>query len=180
MNILVDDIGRVVEAIRSVWPGGLVSGEPHYMYGHKREINQRLLAKDVHRELKWKKYPLIALVLDFPEEIANGIQNYTLNIGILHMTEKNFNAEERYQNVFKPVLYPLYDLFLKSLRESGLFMWPGDIEIPPHTKLDRPYWGTTTPNGNDRNIFSDPLDAIEILNLKINQREVCQRYPYTI
>lgn len=171
MNILVDDIGKVVDEMRLSYSNGLAA--PYYMYGHKKEINNRLMAKDKHKDFKWKRYPLVALTLDFPEDIANGLQSYTLNIGILEMTTKDYNAEERYTNVFKPILYPLYELFLKSLRNVGLFMWPGDQEYPPHTKLDRPFWGVSEANGNVRKIFTDPLDAIELVNLKVSQRAAC-------
>jgi hypothetical protein len=161
-NYVVDNIGTVVASMREV-----SDGPPYYMYGHKLEISNRLLEKDLNKEEKYKKYPLIALRLDTSEYINNGIVDYNLNIAILEYTKSNYNAEERYQNVFKPILYPLYTEFINKLKLK--FYWPGNQKYPPHTKVDRPYWGTEAEQQNIKNIFNDPLDAIEIINLKISQ-----------
>jgi hypothetical protein len=171
MNILVDDIAKVVAAMKAEWNR---DDAPYYLYGHKVEINRMLLQRGKHHTLKFQLYPLVALNMDFPEDVVNGMQNYTLNLAILAMTDKDYNTEERYEHVFRPILYPLYRLFLKHLRFSGLFTWGGDQEFPPHTKLDRPYWGIEQGQGNVRKIFSDPLDAIELLNLKINSNVKCK------
>lgn len=182
MNFVVDDIGKVVQSMRN---GGsfdkyfddtfVGSGTPYYMFGHKQEISNRLLAMSNDPGKKAKKYPMVALRLDFTEDVSQAMWRSTLNIIIVAYTKPNYNAEERYANVFKPVLYPLYESFLKQLNFSGLFSWDQKLEeiYPPHTKVDRPYWGTPSPEANIANIFNDPLDAVEILNLKLNQRLKC-------
>ncbi len=144
--------------------------DPYYLYGHRTEISDRLLEKDQDKVQKYKKYPLIALKLDTPETVNEGLWHYDLNIAILAYTDKNYNTEERYTNVFKPVLYPLYESFLKELRNAGMFMWPDEQEFPPHVKIDRPYWGTESKEGNVKQFFNDPLDAIELVNLKFSKR----------
>lgn len=178
MNYLVDDIGTVVTAMRSqavkLWdenPSSPVATTPYYLYGHRMEINKELLAKDKSKTLKYQKYPLVALRMDFPEEHRNGLIEFTLNMAILQKTDENYNTAQRYENVFKPVLYPLLESFWVQLRNSGLFIWEGDL--PEHTKLDRPYWGISETEGNVRNIFSDPLDAIELIDLKLKQNIKC-------
>src|SRR5690606_23217373 len=132
-----------------------------------KEINGRLLEREHDKVFKYQKYPLIALACPTPEQVIGDVIEYTLNIAILDFTERNYNAEERMENVFKPVLFPLYEKFMKELRNSGLFMWDGNQSMPPHIKINRYYWGTQSSEGNEANIFSDPLDAIEIVNLKI-------------
>jgi hypothetical protein len=91
-------------------------------------------------------------------------------LAIVNRTDQNYNAEQRLERVFKPILYPLFELFFEALQKSPLFMWPGDLRYPPHTKIDRYYWGTQSGAVNVKNIMSDPIDAIEIQNLKINSR----------
>jgi hypothetical protein len=114
---------------------------------------------------------LIVLRLDIIENVRGIMVDYQLNLAILSHTDKNYTSEERMEKVFKPVLYPLYEKFLKALYNSGLFGWDRrTLEVPSHTKIDRPYWGTQSATGNNlRNTFSDPLDAIEILNLRVTQ-----------
>ena len=182
MNYIVDDIGTIVAAVRnadfdSSFDSSFSSGFPFYLYGHRQEIANRLDAKNKDRSTKDKKYPAIFLKLDTDEDIRNGYQFYDLNLVIVNFTKANYNAEERYTNVFKPVLYPIYEMFLKKLRDSGLFVWEappdGDNTYPPHKKIDRPYYGTPGEEANVKRIFSDPLDAIEIVNLKIQSRIKC-------
>jgi hypothetical protein len=163
LNYIVDDIGTVVAKLRSI-----ESGPPYYMYGHRLEIANRLKAKDNRVNEKEAKYPLIALRLDTEEGMGEGFPKQDLNLIIATITKRGYNAEERYTNVFKPVLQPLYLQFIQALRKSGLFIWPNLQDMPVHTKIDRPYWGTPDPEENVKNLFDDPIDAIEILNLKIN------------
>jgi hypothetical protein len=129
--------------------------------------------ENVDKVFKYQRYPLVALRLDIPEVKHDGVIDYTLNIAILAFTDKQYTDEQRYEHVFKPVLYPLYQLFLDKLRDSGLFMWDGWRDFPDHTKVDRPFYGTAGATLNQENVFDDPLDAIEILDLKISQTIKC-------
>jgi hypothetical protein len=162
MPVIVDEIGEVVARMRGT--GDI----PYYLYGHRLEIANRLIEKDKDRVAMLQKYPLVALRQDIEEQYSNGIVTYTLNMAILEYTDKNYTAEQRYANVFKPILYPLYELLIKSLRES--FFWPAWQNVPPHTKIDRPFWGVAQQEKNTKPIFNDPLDAIELVSLKISKR----------
>lgn len=189
MNYIVDDIGQAVANMRPIdsnYPHGLTDYlssvntkeenqqlMPFYMYGHRLEIANRLLEQDKDKVYKYRKYPLIALRLDIDEHKADGVIAYNLNLAILTYTDKNWNAEQRYTNIFKPILYPLYDRFMAELRNSGLFMWDGEQSFPEHHKIDRPFWGIAQSEGNTKYIFNDPLDAIEITDLKLKQNIKC-------
>ncbi len=187
MNYIVDDIGAVVDLMKAdadliaaltaglpaLSQQGYQAGMPFYMYGHRREISNRLKEKDGDKVYKYQKYPLVALALDTPEKNESGMIRYTLNIALLMLTDKKWNAEERYVNVFKPVLYPMYESFLKQLKNVGKFTWESKDARPPHTKIDRPYWGTHAEEGNEANIFNDPLDAIELIDLQFSQNYKC-------
>lgn len=188
MNIVVDDIGAVVTRLRPIndaddygqpmidYLDSIQASAsnrllmPFYMYGHPLEIANRLLEKDKHKVYKYQKYPLIALKMDFEEPVEDGIKSLSLNIAILNFTNEKYNAEERMTNIFKPVLYPIYKRLMEELRDGPEFFWPGNQEYPEHTKVDRPYWGTANQQGNVKNIFNDPIDAIEIIGLKLKQR----------
>lgn len=184
MNYIVDDIGVVVEAMREDWSSvdtSSVSGEsgivtangykaPYYMYDSRLKIARGLLEKSKDMTLKFQKYPLIALRLPVDQQVVNGVINYRLNIGIFSYTRKEYNTQQRYNNVFKPILFPLYKMFFEKLKESGLFMWPGFQELPDHRPVERPLWGTEGAEKNEKYIFDDPLDCIELIDLRVNSR----------
>lgn len=172
-----DDIGTVVARVRAknvidyvglcdlTTENALLA--PFYMYGHNSELNSRLLERGKSKTLKYRKYPLIALRLDVDEENqGNGMVKYSLNIGIFAYTKEHLNSEERIEQVFKPILYPLYESFLTELRNSGLFTWAGS-PTPKHVKTDRPFWGTQDSERNLKKIFTDPLDCVEIQKLEL-------------
>jgi hypothetical protein len=87
-------------------------------------------------------------------------------MAILAFTDKNYRAENRYEYIFKPILYPLYSDFFEKIQNSSELMNSG---MPEHTKIDRPYFGVEELSRNSAHIFNDPLDAIELrdLNLKL-------------
>jgi len=184
MRYIVDDIGTIVNAMRPIdvsygqpmldyiAANGTPSNQslmPYYMYGHRLELVNRLKEKDKDSVYKYQKYPLIALRMDINEVNSGDLINYSLNLAILNYTEKKYNAEDRMTNVFKPILYPIYERFFIELRESGLFFWDKYQDKPDHTKVDRPYWGVSDSEKNSALIFADPLDAIEIIDLKISR-----------
>ena len=162
---VVDLIGEVVKSMRD-YPDADVA--PFYIYDHPLAINQRLMVMNQSVEKRHKRYPLVALKMDFEEDVKGGVIHLDLNLAILDYTNKDYWMEDRYEHVFKPILYPLFDLFIDSLKKSGFFFWPGNQDAPPHKKYDRPYYGTPSNQGNVKNIFTDPLDGIEITHLKIN------------
>ena len=166
-------IAALTAGIPALNDRGYTTGMPYYMYGHRRELANRLLEKDKDSVFKYQKYPLVALRLDTPEEYADGVVTFTLNVALVMMTHRMWNSEERYPKVFKPVLYPLYGAFLGGIKNNGGFFWEGDRSKPPHTKFDRPYYGIEESEGNVANIFNDPLDAIELIDLKISQNFKC-------
>lgn len=183
---IVDDVGAVVARMRGLnhpsygadmatylSDNGVSANNqmlaPFYMYGHRGEISSRLANTVNDKVRKYQKYPLIALRMDIPEPYTNGVAELSLNIAILAFTDRKWNAEERMVNVFKPVLYPMYKRFIAELFKGGEFFWDNGSKVPDHTKIDRPYWGIEDPERNSKSIFNDPLDAIELVNLKLKK-----------
>lgn len=164
---VTDNSFDIITAIVPTNTGTWKSLEPFFMYGHRREISNRLLMKDKDKVYKYQKYPLIALRLPIEENILyDSIHEVGLNIAFLAFTDKNYRAPERYANVIQPVLQPLYEDFMQKLQESSEIMNIGGIE---HQKTDRLFYGVEALEGNERYIFNDPLDGIELqdLNLKL-------------
>jgi hypothetical protein len=147
-------------------------GPPFYLYGYEWEINNRLLQRHTDREMVFKRYPLVALRLPAPRSVVGNVQEYTINLAIMTLAKRDMNSEERTNLVYKPVLYPLVTMFFKALRQSGLFTWSGR-PVPPHDQIDRMYYGRGSGDKREANVFSDPIDAVEIMNLKISSQIKC-------
>lgn len=183
MNYIVDDIETVVDQMSTgrYWAkefDKFFRGNPcQYLFGHRLEITNRLLKQQQNKDLKEQRYPLIALFLDVEEPVIGNVISYKLNLVIVAKTNPNDTTEARYEDnkPFKSVLYPLYYAFMKSLSDSGLFMYPQVADIPKHSKIDRPFWGKAVTEElgikqTEANIFNDYLDAIQIKNLEVNQK----------
>jgi len=154
----------VVSLTTIVIEGSYKSLEPFYLFGHRLEIANRLLAKDKDAIYQYQKYPLVALRLPITENVDQYIHDVRLNIAILWFTDKTYTAKERYDNVIHPKLMPLYYEFFEQVDKSAGIM---NMGRPVHQKVDRLFWGISESEGNTKYIFNDPLDAVEIIDLEL-------------
>ena len=145
---------------------------PYYMYGHPKEIRQRLQERDSGPTLKYQKYPLIALIQDFPEDMTDPelYAEVKITVVIVGYTKKDYYSEDRYTNVLKPVLYPIYNDLLEAIFNDSNFWFDPSLTKPKHTKTDRLFYGTESVDGNVANQYADHLDAIEVSNLELRIR----------
>lgn len=149
----------------------------NYQYGHIEELLQTLKEYDKVPNQADKRFPLVWLVTDFPEEHGQTIGVYaevSLNIVIMHQSKAEYKSTERLQNVFKPVLYPIYYQLMKYLAKHPAINVSGETMIP-HRKTDRFYWGTKKMGSSGQTVLNDYVDAIDIQNLKlkINYKSGC-------
>jgi hypothetical protein len=135
----------------------------NYDFGHPIEIIETLTQKDESATLVYKKYPLIALFTDIPEEkgIVGRYSDAKLSIVVVHHTEYDFKASERLQNIFKPVIHPIVDELMIQLALNPYFTVYNADDIK-RTETDRYYWGRQSNAGNTALKFNDYLDATEI------------------
>jgi hypothetical protein len=151
--------------------------EIKYKHGHPLEIIESLGQEDKAPSLRLGKYPLIALFQDFPERkgVKIGVESeVVLHIIIAKGTDPNYKASDRYKHNFNPFLYPIYEELLEQIyREPAFRVYSANLI--DHMKYDRLYWGRGGLMGNDRNVFNDWLDCIELKNLrlKVNQKRLC-------
>jgi hypothetical protein len=135
----------------------------YFLYGNTIEIANTLNEKDYSNTYKYKKYPCIVLYTDnINTEIAL-FEAYTLYILILANTKHDFKTYERINNVYKPVLYPILDIFFDYVKNYELF---SNIEPLEYSKKDT-FFLANMPK--EQNTLSAIVDAIEINNLKINK-----------
>jgi hypothetical protein len=169
---VVDEIGTIVSAVDAV-TFDVLGKHINYMYGHFTEIVSRLQQLSNSPDVKDKKskFPLVALITDFAEEHGSmpGVSlEAELHIIIANISDPEWIAQKRYEENFKPVLYPIYQELLRQIASpSQKTVFVDDAELIQHTKIDRLYWGREGLYGNTQNIMNDFVDAIEIKNLKI-------------
>lgn len=138
---------------------------PYYMYGHPLEIANRLNLKDRLAVEKFKKWPLIYLRTDVNQKhgeyknILYEIDAFT--IYIISPTISTYTTPERIENIFIPILYPLYNTLLDKIELSRVIA-RNNIGIS-HNHYDRYGWGNETVYGNEGLIFNQYLDAMEII-----------------
>jgi len=136
---------------------------PYSAYGTRKVINQMLLEKN-GGEWSYQKYPLIALRLPVMVTVAGGVASVEYNILIAHYTGETLRPAERIEEKFEPILWPLTKLFIQMLRSSGEF---SGFDAN-YSQIDRMFYGNESGEENIKNVFDDPLDAVEIRGLKLN------------
>lgn len=176
----VDIIEDIVDEVRSDSSNPASGEAPYYLHGHPVDVMNQMTLREKSDQLKFKKWPLIALFQDFEESYGASPltqSEVSLNIIIATNTKADFFAAQRYDQSFRTTLQPLYELFITKLVSSKKFkdLVPG-INNVPHTKIDRLYWGTDSGTGNTSHKFPDYIDAIEIrdLNLKLRKKSNCK------
>jgi len=175
--IVVDEMRKVVEQVSAILTPTLQSIDSnitgvHYDHGHPIEIIETLREKDGSNNFRFKKYPLVALFQDFPEDGSSDIgiaSVVSLHVMIVMTTQPQYKASQRIEKNFKPVLYPIFQEFKKALYKSRAFQMKGPkLDC---RKFDRLYWGREGLMKNETNLFNDWIDGIELRNIKLRVNE---------
>ena len=142
----------------------------HFAFGTWDEIIETLQQRGASRTLRFQKYPLVALIHNFPEERGSNSGFYgdvNLLLVIAHHTKKEAKSAQRYQEVFVPVLLPIYHELLRQMAHSPGIVQTHEDQIQ-HTKIDRLDWGRTNLwTATEGKQLNDYVDAIEVRNLRL-------------
>lgn len=139
----------------------------NFVPGTEGEINEVLTLMSQQGSTDGKQWPLFALLFSFREQHGQivGVDNTAdLNIIIARRGNNTDKTPARYNNNFRPVLYPIYLEFLNQLYLSPVFI-TNTPDYIPHEKWDFPYYNAE----RDTNVFNSYVDAIQVkIKLKIN------------
>ena len=169
-NYIVDVIRDVVTATSASLLTQLQAVDPlitkvWFEYGHRTDINERLIT---YQKSGINHCPMVCLFEDYKlkhgEKGLTGITNMT--IIIIYYTSKSITRVQREENVFRPVLYPVYLEFLKQLKVSGKFSIYDETLIK-HDQINRPHWGDLELYGNKEYPLKGVFDGIELNNLQL-------------
>jgi hypothetical protein len=146
--------------------------KPFFMHGHILDVVNRLAEYENDNIFKWKKYPLIILIEDIERSHPNPLRfEATVSPRFIICTDtvKEYHSPDRWENIIKPILFPIYDLFVQKIAEST-DIDQSDIEEVKQGSTDvaRTYWGTQKEFGSDAHILNDHLDAIDITFNELN------------
>lgn len=128
----------------------------NYMYEHPKKIVSRLNAMANDPQRKGVRFPLIAALLDVEEEVGviTHIDRFTMIIAA--PTSLDFNAEQRDDNLFIPLLIPIYERMMKVFKDSTDLVFPDT-----HKRYLRYLWGSENFSDGE-NVLDIPVDAIEL------------------
>lgn len=165
---LVDILGEAIGRVRyKMNEQNLLTGidKPYFVYDTLPKFKERIAATEKSGALKFRKYPLIYLQLPFNENYDVDyplLYEATCTIYILNRTKPQPDAERRYDDVFRPVLYPIFEHLINELEAQKDIYSGGKRKPLSYAKRDLMYWGE-----GEANVSTDIVDAIEISNLKL-------------
>jgi len=153
-------------------------GFPVYFdFGHYREIVRNQTMKQAN-PTKPDRYPLLWLVMDIKEEHGKYAGIYAdspFEIIIAMDTTVDRTMQQRRDEVFIPILYPIYAALIQAILDTPKIVTLGtDLR---HTKTDRPYWGGQDGYGNgEMNLFNDYIDALQIKLPELKIKDTCNQF----
>jgi len=165
-EIFAEVFGGIVAKVRALYDTAN-NKEPYYRYGHYQAIADELMSRDKSPAGKFEKYPLVILGIDpeYSETTVNDQQySVSANIWIVGKTTKTMSTQDRFDQKFKGIIYPIYSLLKKEIINSKFVSSLGIQEVNPRSELF-PYWGTQSVQGSQKQVLNDPLDA---LKFKVN------------
>lgn len=157
---------EVVSYVRQDYdPTGLIL--PYLEVGTYLELTKENALKD---RIAQSKYPLIWLIWGDgrnKEQWSNrGEYNVNVRGFIIARSNKDYKTEDRIENVFKPILNPIWQSLKNNMQESHFFE---DESAVNFNKVDHFLWGVGYDSGKLKNMIGDWVDAIEFewTNLKV-------------
>ena len=134
-----------------------------FEYGHRADVNERIIT---YSKQGVNFCPMVILFEDY--KVTRGEVGYTgitnLVIMIIYHTKIAATRVQREADVFRPILYPIYNELLYQLKIDGRFSIYDETKVS-HDMIPRPHWG-------DPDLYKEyPLkgvfDGIEISNLQL-------------
>jgi hypothetical protein len=146
-------------------------GQKIYFHaGHILEtVNVVTAMKDSNTD---HRYPLIALVED-NRRTTEGTK-FTARLFIITKSNPNYHTKDRRENIFKPILQPIFDELIRQIYRCGWFLEQTESEVNENMEYaNRFCWGNKGLMGNEGNIFNDWVDAIEIKSIELTALNTC-------
>ena len=192
VDIFADVVSRVSEGLQITMPDALDpetfkvvdNPEVSYIFGNARYFKDDLDDKSKAEATSVKKFPVVCLFAPIKEkrnqEDATKHQYYTtarVSLLIACSSVKDWTNEQRKVYSFENVLRPIYKRLLDELERDPRLDWGYGGKIPHEYSENYSYgkYGAYTDNAG--NAVSEPIDAINIVNLQLKIKPInnCRR-----
>lgn len=133
----------------------------NYYYGHPDEINNRITTANKGRSTN--KFPAIFYFLseDVDRQSTTHFGDFSPSFAIVHSTKGKLITQQRIEQKFKPVIWPIYEAFMQAVDESIMVNNAGEETFLKHKFHNHFFYGSDL-NNNSEKLFDTQLDAMTI------------------
>jgi hypothetical protein len=167
---IVEEMEAVVAKVNTALTAANFGTTPvYYMYGHPKEIANRLQELTNSPTESHKKFPLIILFTDITidKSLLGFYGSTSLRMLIANFTLPEYTSVQRTEINFKPILHPIKKELINQIDRHARFTYEDELT---YKETDMYYYGSQI---NDKNIFNDHIDAIELRDIKLNIKNKC-------
>jgi hypothetical protein len=167
---IVEEMEAVVAKVNTaLTAAGFGTTPVYYMYGHPKEIANRLQELSNSPTEGHKKFPLIILFTDITidRSLIGFYGSTSLRMLIANFTLPEYTSVQRTDINFKPILHPIKKELLNQIDRHARFTYEDELT---YKETDMYYYGSRI---NDSNVFNDRIDAIELRDIKLNIKNKC-------
>lgn len=167
---IVEEIQTVVVKVNTALSAANFGKTVQYMYGHPLEIVGRLQELSNSVTLQTQKFPLVILFTDvtIDRSLIGFYGSVRLRMLVANITQPEYISEERTDKNFKPILHPIKEELIKQISIHGRFTFGDELKFK---ETDMYFYGSQI---NNKNIFNDYIDAIELKDIQVNiKNKIC-------
>lgn len=169
MTYSVNDIMRDVVASAAEGYGSNIT----FRFGDWEYVADMLTQWSKSQQTAKLKFPIVVLYSPFEERRSQADRTTaTLEMAILVNTSKDYSNEQREQQSFVKVLRPIYDALMGAMKAEPRIVKPYN-GFPAHTYRENYRYGRYGVVGSGNEPFRDYVDVIEITNLELTFKEIC-------
>ena len=167
---IVEEMEAIVAKVNTALTAvNFIARPVYYMYGHPKEIAIRLQELSNSPTEGNKKFPLIILFTDIiiDKSLVGFYRSTSLRMLIANFTLAEYTSVQRTEINFKPILHPIKKELINQIDRHDRFTYEDELT---YKETDMYYYGSQI---NDKNIFNDRIDAIELRDIKLNIKNKC-------
>lgn len=147
----------------------------NYIFGSADYLKEQLDTFAQSYDTAFSSFPLIALFTPIEEQReGTDTTSASLNMIIAVNSEREWDNGERLERTFRPILRPIYEELLRTLKEDARFDFGYGEEIKHSYSENYSYgrYGAYTPSQQE---LGCAIDAIDIKNLKVTITQNCRK-----